>query len=475
MSRFAFFFVILTVIKSYQGQEVTKICSICDCANLVIDCTNAKLEASLQAEAWKEIIDQNVTYEEAKFDNNHIGHVTRFPSIPLLKLSLRKNVIVKIDDKAFKNLTNLIYLDLSYNELTTENLGPNVFEGNYSPDGFEPLYIEVLDLSYNELHSLHQDLFEHLPKIKRLFLQWNPLKIIDYGPKISITSLSYLELLDLSHTGIKELPEGFLHTLKNLLELNLKQNQFTEIPDTVLAEAHNLQVLNLNDNPIKLLSSSKPFPLMPTLKQLHISFMSNLTRIEDRALSNLIHLEFLDCKSNALLEYISPVALSRLENKTEVWPNIISLDLSDDELTHLDFDLLGPRWIQLKHLKLLGNKWSCDCDNQWMLDRLVPILKDIKSPVNGLRCAGPEQMKSQQLITLYNRKYEMRCLDYYQNHPERDGTILISVFVVVILMMVLTGVFFWRRNTNCSFRQGGRINYSKAFYRPASSEEPERF
>ena len=128
MNRFLLFFVILTVIKSYQGQ---KICSICDCADSIIDCRNAKLENILPAESWKEIIEQNVTYEEAKFDNNHIGHVTRFPTIPLSKLSLRNNVIVTIDDKSFKNLTSLTYLDLSHNELTTENLGPNVFEVSY--------------------------------------------------------------------------------------------------------------------------------------------------------------------------------------------------------------------------------------------------------------------------------------------------------------------------------------------------------
>lgn len=131
MNRSFLLLVILTFIKSYQGQEVQKICSICDCVNSVIDCRDAKLNASFPREAWKEIVDQNITYEEAKFDNNHIGHVTQFPTLALTKLSLRKNVIIKIDDKAFKNLTSLTYLDLSHNELTTENLQPNVFDVSY--------------------------------------------------------------------------------------------------------------------------------------------------------------------------------------------------------------------------------------------------------------------------------------------------------------------------------------------------------
>lgn len=127
MKKFLCFFIALLLIAQNDGQEITSVCSICDCKDSVVDCRNSKLEASFVPEAWKEIA-ENLTFKEAKLDNNRIGHVTRFPTLPFTRLSLRNNVIVKIDEMAFKNLTSLVYLDLSRNELTSDNLLPNVFE-----------------------------------------------------------------------------------------------------------------------------------------------------------------------------------------------------------------------------------------------------------------------------------------------------------------------------------------------------------
>lgn len=123
-------FITFLLITHNNGQEIEGVCSKCDCKDSVIDCRNSKLEASFPPEAWKDITG-NTTYTEAKLDNNQIGHVTRFPTLPLTRLSLRNNVIVKIDDQAFKNLTSLVYLDLAKNQLTTKLLSPRVFEVSF--------------------------------------------------------------------------------------------------------------------------------------------------------------------------------------------------------------------------------------------------------------------------------------------------------------------------------------------------------
>lgn len=103
------------------------VCDICLCTNQTIDCRNVKLQASLDASSWAKITNGS-EYREARFDNNNIGHVTEFPTLPLTRLSLRCNRIVKIDDMAFRNLTQLEELNLSGNELTTDNLTPKVFQ-----------------------------------------------------------------------------------------------------------------------------------------------------------------------------------------------------------------------------------------------------------------------------------------------------------------------------------------------------------
>lgn len=70
----------------------------------------------------------NKKMKTASFKGNLLVHVKPFPKIEISELSLQKNQIMRIDPGAFKEIINLAVLDLSHNQLTTENLKPNVFE-----------------------------------------------------------------------------------------------------------------------------------------------------------------------------------------------------------------------------------------------------------------------------------------------------------------------------------------------------------
>ena len=67
-------------------------------------------------------------------------------SIPIERLSLRKNNISTIQNGAFESLVYLSYVDLSYNSL--ENLNREVFKGPKRPGQGTPSPILSLDLSY---------------------------------------------------------------------------------------------------------------------------------------------------------------------------------------------------------------------------------------------------------------------------------------------------------------------------------------
>ncbi|KAK6645203.1 hypothetical protein RUM43_001479 [Polyplax serrata] len=455
-----------------ENAQWDSVCGLCTCVNEEINCRGLKLNQTFRSEVMSKL--SNSSYKEAYFDNNYIGHLTPLPRLPFVKLSYRNNRIVKIDDRTFRALTSLEELDLSSNELTSINLSPSVFEGPFDVGFYEPLQLKILDLSGNELHTLHQDLFEHLPHLEQLYLKGNPFKILDKPTVIAISSLPNLKVLDLSFTMIKNLPPGFLHTPKKLQELVLMGNLFKEVPSDVLEESHDLKILNLNDNPIKVLSRERPFPEMPSLTQLHISYMPNLTRIEEGSLSGLTNLVYLYCRMNDQLVYISPKLFSRNDTE-ERWPNLVKLDISDNALKYIDHNLLMPVWTTLKHINILGNPLVCDCENQWIVTELVPLLRNISNPNNGLECAEPAAMRGQRFDALHDRNYTMRCLDAYGNHPENDGPFLISIFIIVILVLVIgLGLVMWVRNNNVC-RQGGRNNYHRAFYRPTQQEDSERY
>lgn len=66
----------------------------------------------------------------------------------------------------------------------------------------------------------------------------------------------YVQVLDLSYTQLKDLPDYSLHTPKYLHTLNLSGNLMTRVP-TALQDSHALQVLYFSDNPVTVLDRSR--------------------------------------------------------------------------------------------------------------------------------------------------------------------------------------------------------------------------
>lgn len=145
---------------------------------------------------WIALNGTNTTVDNIMFDNNGISVVTQFPEVNIRYLSFRHNVITQIEKAAFKNLTLLEHLDLSFNRLTSTMLKPEVFEGKYAPKFYEPLnYLKILNLGNNRLHTLDQDLFEHFPNLEHLSLDSNPFKVIDHVSTIAISTIPTLKVI----------------------------------------------------------------------------------------------------------------------------------------------------------------------------------------------------------------------------------------------------------------------------------------
>lgn len=174
--------------------------------------------------------------------------VTQFPKLDIRTLSFQHNKISKIVPRAFRNLTLLEKLDLSNNRLTFEALRPEVFEGYYDAVVYEPLQnLKWLSLSNNDIHSLDPDLFEHFPQLESLSLCHNPFKMIDHNSVIAISTIPRLSFLDLSYMELKSLPEHIFNAPRQLKTLNLTGNLFETVPDAI-QHAVNLVNLNFDDN-----------------------------------------------------------------------------------------------------------------------------------------------------------------------------------------------------------------------------------
>lgn len=233
---------------------------------------------------------------------------------------LSNNKINIIEKNCFKSTTNLKFLDLSNNKLTTLfsdnlktlkylNLAYNFFTE------FPKLNpaLEELDIKSNKL-STNISLTIGENNLKKLNLSSNELLTID--GKFLGNSMK-LETLDMSFSGIRYIDKtSFINTTK-VLNLNLK---FNKIADCQFLEPLNsIEVLDLKENAIQLIKLSNPELKYLNLENNEIKnleFEKSLTRLETLILrnTNLSSLDF---------------------NVLEKIPNLKSLNLENSQIQNV--------------------------------------------------------------------------------------------------------------------------------------------
>ncbi|XP_012056986.1 PREDICTED: leucine-rich repeat neuronal protein 2-like [Atta cephalotes] len=447
---------------------VTSICTVCSCADNYVDCNNRRLETHFEEERWLNITAVKVI----SFEHNCLVHVTPFPRIIVERLILRRNRIARIDNHAFKELVNLTELDLSDNQLTSQMLQPHIFEGTFSPEAYEPLSnLQILNLGNNVLHWLHQSIFEHIADLKVLNLSGNPFGVFDYRTSIAISSLSYLEELDISYCELRELPNFQFHNAKHLKKLNLTSNQLTVLPKS-LEEARTLEYLSLDDNPIRAIDRTNAFPNLKMLRELSLCGMLNLTVIGNGGLSALTGLESLYIQNCWKLGRIEEYAIAFTTTEGTMWPPLKKLNMASNNLRYLPMLLIG-RWDKLEELRLTGNQWNCDCDNQYLIGTILPEYGEAlmgENEVDELTCSAPPEHAGKKLASLADR--HLRCLDLYNARPEKDAAILVGVLIGLLIAIPISMTFFilWRRGFFFCGSQGPG-SFSRAFYKRASNDD----
>lgn len=460
-----------------QKKPPHPLCSTCNCnaEQRTFDCTSMKLYKLFNMSDWATLNESGVATDTMILSRNGLSEVPQFPTFDVKVLDLSNNNVSTIAKKAFYNLKNLEVLDLSHNMLTRKALIPEIFEGNYNPDEYLPMeHLRVLRLGNNQLHSLDPDLFEHLPNLEELSLKENTFKIIDPATEIAIGNIMTLRVLDLSYMELLELPKRIFHTPQGLQYLNLTGNLLTTIPEA-LEYAINLKWLSMDENPMENIHGEDVFPAIKTLEYLSLSYMTPLKVIGRGAFSKLEGLREVHICNNPELSHLHGEAFSRADPDYPVqleWPRIKQLYLHNNNLTQLDSQLLA-RWDDMEVIDIRVNPWLCDCDNQWMVETLLPIIeKSTPKIVNNIVCAGPDQMKGLSMVDLEHKHSQMRCQDKYGNRPQNDGALLIGLLIGVLVGIPLTAavILIYRRGCFGLFRRGP-ADFSRAFYSRATNDD----
>ncbi|XP_033321177.1 uncharacterized protein LOC117217588 isoform X2 [Megalopta genalis] len=310
--------------------------------------------------------------------------LTTFPNIvgePRLRLlSLQHNLLTKIENSNFSQLTKLVFLDLYDNQIEKicnfeilENLRVLLIGKNRikNIEGMTHLSkLEVLDLHGNQILQVSD--LENLTSLKVLNLAGNNIKAIGYHDFQGLTSLKELNL---RRNKIKKLL-GFGET-PQLQKLYLSNNNIQKIEDIgSLAKALQLREITIDGNPITLngdyvsflvsyLSNLQFLSTMPVTEQIRRAAMAWRTTKEQSS-STFLNLSAQICMNVRREEVISNAKINwellRCHSKPSIDNNGSSNRTSNIGLIQVQksnkFNTLKPKNLEKAKTKGFGSLTS---------------------------------------------------------------------------------------------------------------------
>ncbi|KAM9342271.1 toll-like receptor 8 [Pholidichthys leucotaenia] len=326
----------------------------------------------------------------------------------------------------FSSLSNLTYLDLSFNKIDL------AFDNAFK----ELNKLEVLDLSYNSHYftafgiTLNLNFTKNLPVLRVLNMSFNSISTLttkqmyskslaelqftdnflgtlwkDASYYMLFTNLSNLTVLDITNNKIKSIPDTVYQYLPcNLTVLRLSHNLLTDFQWDKLEFFHQLQILDLSHN-----------------------WLSQVTNINSE-ISNT--LTFLDLSYNHIV-YLDNGFLKGLQS-------LKTLSLVHNQLTIINQSTFHSEpGHQIQTLLLQKNPFQCTCDS---LDFILWIGKsNVKIPrlTTEVLCSTPENKKGQALI-MFDIK---QCV----NDNVAFLFYSLTTFFTVVFMFVTTvaHLFYW--------------------------------
>ncbi|XP_050300531.1 tsukushi-like [Anthonomus grandis grandis] len=431
---------LLAFITIIQGQNEnnydnsTGLCNKCKCisgSDFILDCSYQGFHHMI--DDWPE----HKTDLIATFSYNNITNLAILPYSDLVrKVVLSHCGIRTLANGAFKDIRMTTYLDLSYNFLTAEEIGPENFKGLYNKTVYEPLMLEHLDLSYNQIHSLPHNFFEHLLSLRELNLEGNRLRVLDPPTQLAMASLKSLQVLNLANNDLTELVGDAVRNLKNLRILNLAVNKLDFVPQTLTLLGDHLEALYLDQNPIFEITD-ETFLGVKGIITLSLTNMPRLQYVKANSFTPLKNLTILFMSDNPSLTDIDRDAFGPGQALEQLY-------LHNNSLQDLHYNL--TKWSSLRVFTLTGNDLVCDCD---LYKISLDLSKDIKENRDGPYCINPSNDQSESIYELGQLACEYGPYTHPSHRMERHFRILKLVLVVTagvftITSLVAVGVLYLR-------------------------------
>lgn len=407
------------------------------------------------------------TIETLEFINSQVSYIPTdlIKMLPNLQRLIMRNVsLIEIKSSDFEEKSNLVEINLSYNQLTV--IPSNLFNNDDE-------LLEILDLSHNSIVTVEKDAFS-AKNLRIINLKSNKIKHFD------CSHCEYLTLLDLSQNLIKDIEPIYklinmetlyldnnkieiaeLRNLGHLKLLSMKNNYLKKFEVTVVSIA----TLHLDNNTIG--SFKGPVNLQHltisynSLNRLNILEKSvNLRSIDasynnfdefDKSLVNCKNLETLNLTKNKITDLkIEPLqqltnlkTLKLSHNKLKTISGsatklqIENLYLDHNELKTLNATVIKTLMPNLKQLSLTSSNKTWDCNS------MTTFLNISKKSINIIDENG---MPIQNIDSK-----RIGCKEYGSAKDDKNHRFVFWWFFlafVIILLIILIGRYFYVRQKN---------------------------
>ena len=351
-------------------------------------------------------------------DNNEIEYIPVLPS-SLQTLNLVNNKIKHIDPNSIQDLAHLYLMNNeldSIPDIKSQQLSDYFLTYNKISNidiRFLSQNVRVLDLSYNSISSLPDELFK-LP-IYSLILQSNQIKDIN----TNIENCSTLTVLNLSSNPLVSLPICLPESIE---ELNISNCWFSSLNEGVFNRLPNLFVLDCSCNRIS------EFPQFSNESMLMTLFLFKNNFVTFPKLPH--NLEKLDISYNSIAELSQNVSLPSLK-VLDISFNILTIipDISQSfpSLERINFNNnpikteLNLSMNILKYLDISGTKLQLSSQNLSYLNDLKLREKESKSKMSQLiqQRQQTQQMQGDNLLHPFNLSTSKDILALHEyNHQK---------------------------------------------------------
>ncbi|CEF60040.1 Leucine-rich repeat and Leucine-rich repeat,typical subtype and Leucine rich repeat 4-containing protein [Strongyloides ratti] len=322
-------------------------------------------------------------------------------------LYLSNNNIKSIDENTFMSLTKLEVLDISNNPITSwspnalSHLSVNLITLSLSNTGLfslpkisskvKPKFLNIsnnnfvdlsslsenllsnqvtLDISYNNLQFITNEIFVKMPKLKNLFLDGNSIVTFPYNVFATLSNLETLSLSHMKYLTMIPSPKEF-QKLKNLVNLFLY-----DLPNV---ENFNVSSLLSHCPPLKTLKIEiKDDTLTDQLLILDTRKLKHLT-ITGKSLQTISTVVFSKLRGYRIYLGIEDTSITSFPYfifKTLSSTRYLHLNLKNNKIQNfVPFTITKPPILNqygtiLQDLELQGNPLICNCDKDWIFNWL---------------------------------------------------------------------------------------------------------